>query len=682
MLRIGVDIGGTFTDITIADDESAEVFHLKTLTSAHEPVEAVLEALGRAGIDLTRVSFLSHGTTLAINAIIQRTGARTGVITTEGFEDILELRRGARTHLADPLMDKPYCFVSGRHRLGTKERIAWDGSLVEPLDEEHLVRVIKRLRDQGIESVAMCFLNSYANPVHERRAGEICKSKFPNMFYTLSTDIVAEVGEYERTSTAVLNAYLHPVVHRHLLYMEQRLQEQGLPCQVHIMRSNGGVMTARAAAHHPIFMLESGPAAGTMAAAYMGELIGIRSLITFDMGGTTSKAAVVENGTPLATVVFELSEEAHRPGSGWPIRVPMIDVVETGAGGGSIAWLDEAGNLQVGPRSAGADPGPVCYNRGGVEPTLTDANAVLGRLESLVGGTFPLNIEKARIAVQERIATPLGLSLDDAAAGIIEIADAKAADALRMVTIAQGRDPRDFTLMTYGGAGPLEAAYLLDQLELAQAVVPSQPGNFSAFGLLCTDLVHDAVRTYVCALKDVDVKRMVSLYAEMQDTMCRRLREQGMSEEHIKLFPTVDLRYRGQFHIVSVPLHLESDEALADVEDTFHAEHMRLYTFRSPDEPIELVNLRLRAVGAVRRPNVPRVPKGSGAAARRTRPVYFRELGRRLPTPIYERSELGEGTVIEGPAILEELTSTTLVPARFAATIDQYGNLILRKGDR
>lgn len=682
MPRLGIDIGGTFTDVTAIDERSGETFHWKTLTDPGEPVRAVMEALDRAAFSLEELTFLSIGSTIGINAVIERKGARTAILTTRGFRDILEVRRSARTHVLDPLMDKPYSFVPRRWRLEVGERVLWDGSVLEPLDEEELRQTLVRLIKEKVESVAICFLHSYANPVHERRAGEILSSQFPSLYHTLSSDIVPEIGEYERTSTAALNAYIHPVIHRHLARLEADLKERGLQVDIHVMQSNGGIMTGAEASHRPIHVLESGPAAGSIAGAYIARLVGIQDIVTLDMGGTTAKASVVEGGEPLTTLEFELFEEPNKPGSGWPIRVPMIDIVEVGAGGGTIGWLDDGGNLQVGPQSAGAAPGPVCYNLGGIEPTVTDANAVLGRLASLLDGALQLNAEKARRAIAEKVAGPLGLSVEEAAAGIQEINDTRASDLLREMTIARGRDPRDFTLVAFGGAGPLAAAYVMSQTGMAQALVPPVPGNFSALGLLLAELVHDGVRAYSSPLEAVDATRVNTLFKEMGSSLSAALGRQGIDQSNITLYPSADVRYKGQFHVINISLPFEpvTEASLMHVRAKFHGEHLRLFTYQLLEDPLEMVNLRLRAVGEVSRPSLRRIEPGDAQAALKgTRKVYFREEGRALPCSIYSRERLGSSSNIEGPAIVEEVTSTTLIPPGYAATIDDYGNILIRR---
>jgi N-methylhydantoinase A len=680
--RIGVDIGGTFTDVTGLDEETAEVFNLKVLTTSRDPEEGVLEALDQAGTRLNEVYFLSHGTTIAINALLEAGGARTALITTKGFRDILELRRGARTHVLNPLMDKPPIFVPRRWRVEVTERIASDGAVLQNLDAEEVREVISHLKEQGMLSVAVCLMHSYINPVHEQMIAELLKQLSPHIYCTLSCELSPEIGEYERTSTSVLNAYIQPVAKLYLTRLETELKKRGLQVNLNIMQSNGGIMSAHEAGRRPIYMLESGPAGGSIAAAHLGRVMGISNVITLDMGGTTTKSSVIEHGEPLRTMEFELFESHNKPGSGWPVRVPMIDIFEIGAGGGSIAWLDEGGVLHVGPHSAGAVPGPVCYDKGGVEPTITDANAVLGCLVTLLGGNLMLNVEKARRAIQERIARPLALSVEEAAAGILQIANAKAADVIREVTIARGRDPRDFTLVAFGGAGPLEAAYVIGELGLQQAIIPPVPGNFSAMGLLSADIIHETTRAYATQWKKVDISRLNTIYQEMEEQLSQLLSEEGVAHDRIHLVRSIDMRYMGQFHILNVALAPGElkDSNVHEIQEAFHQEHLRLYTYQRRGQPTEVVNLRVRGVGLVPRPQLRKLRSPEAQVALKgTRGVYFHEAKQPLETFIYARDLLVDGAVLKGPAIIEEQTSTTLLPPGFAGTVDPYGNIILRR---
>ncbi len=681
MLRIGSDIGGTFTDITVVDDASGQVTHKKLLTSA-QPADAIISALDDMGVNLADTSFFSHGTTIAINVIIQGNGASTGVVMTKGFRDVLELRRGARTHILDPLMDKPKLFVPRRWRAEVNERVRADGTVEQPLDPEELCAVVRGLVAEGVEALAICFMHSYAYPEHERLARSVLADRFPQLAVTLSSDVVPEIKEFERTSTAVLNAYCQPVVERYLDALQGEVNARGLRGDVHLMQSNGGLMVAREAARHPIKILESGPASGSIAASRLGARIGIRNLITFDMGGTTAKSSVVEGGEPLMTVEYELFEEHDKPGSGWPIRVPMIDIVEIGAGGGSMAWIDESGRLQVGPRSAGSEPGPVCYGRGGVEPTITDAHVVLGNLKDLLGGAFPLDRAAARAAIGRRIAEPLGLSVEDAAAGILKIASAKVADLIREVTVARGRDPRLFALFAYGGNGPLEAASILSQLDMPLAVIPPVPGTFSAFGLLDADLVTHTARTFLAPLTGTRPERVAQVCEEMAGPLRASMVRQGMSDQQIKIDFHAEIRYKGQFHQVAVPIDdpLGGQSMLDALAESFHQEHMRLFTYELRDEPLDIVNVRARATGSVKRPELkPLKPAGAGSARLASRPIRFRDVGAAVDCAIYDRARLDAGEVVKGPAVIEEYTSATLIPPGFTAEVDDVGNILLRR---
>ena len=669
--------------MTGVDPATGELFHLKALSTPDQPAQGVLDALDRSGLRLEDASLLVHGTTIAINAIIEGKGALTGIIATEGFRDILELRRGARTHLLDPLMDKPPTFVPRRWRAEVGERTSWDGEVKRPLDEKQVVKVVERLVEEGVQSVAVCLLNAYANGSNEQRIGEIVAEEFPELYYTLSSELVPEMREFERTSTTALNAYIQPVVYRYLSKMESELRELGLKTGLQLMQSNGGLMTAEEAITRPVHILESGPAGGSIAAVYVGELINAGNLITLDMGGTTAKASVIEDGRPLATVEFELFEEPNKPGSGWPIRVPMIDIVEIGAGGGSIAWLDHGSALQVGPQSAGASPGPVCYGRGGEEVTITDANAILGRLVTLLGGTFPLDAERARRVMDERIAGPLGISVEEAASGVLQISNSKIADLIREVTIARGRDPRNFALIAYGGAGPLVAGDVIREIGIGKAIIPPAPGNFSALGLISTDIIHDVVRTYIWDQQHVDLERLNNLYSEMETELEARLRDEGVAQENLVLQRSADLKYKGQFHLVNVPVKggLLTPDDLAALREDFEEEHLRLYTYRSEGEPTDLVNLRVRGRGVLTRPELPLLGQGTASESLAdNRPVYFREAGGSLDCAIYQRDQLGPGRTLAGPAIVEEDTSTTLLPPGFNARVDDYGNIILNIG--
>lgn len=686
---IGIDVGGTFTDITCINESENEFVHLKAMTTGGDPAQAVIQSLQSADIPLSSISFLNHGTTVGINTLLEKKGAKTGIIATEGFRDCIELRRGARTHVLDPLMDKPPSFVPRRQRVGIRERIKSDGTVLTPLPKKETRKVLTEFIEHSqIESLAICLLNSYANSRHENIVKTIVNEAFPHISQTLSSILVPEIGEYERTSTTTLNAYIQPTIATYLSKLNKRLKEAGLNVPIHIMQSNGGAMTTAEAIDRPIHILESGPAAGSIAAAKLATACGSPNVITLDMGGTTTKASVIEHGVPLSTTEYELFKADNRPGSGLPLRVPMIDIVEIGSGGGSIISLDQINQIHIGPESAGSSPGPVCYGNGGTHPTITDANAALGRVTSLLSGSMKLDVELSKNVLQKTVGDPLGISYQEAASGVLEIADAKTADVIREITIARGKDPRDFDLIAFGGAGPLQAANVVRELELRKAIIPVAPGNFSAIGLLSTDLIYDSVTTHIITTTKIDQTRwnkLLSTFDRLENELTNRLKQTGLNTGSFITERMVDMRYTGQFHYVTIPFNstLEKQSQVESLNKIFHEEHQRLFTYMCPHDQCEVVNLRVRITGTLPRFNAPLYNSNSELPSNQylptTRSVYFRETQTELSTPIYTRSKLGRDTALQGPAIIEEHTSTTLVPPDFRASLDDLGNIILEQ---
>ena len=680
-LRIGVDIGGTFTDLVILDETTGELRNFKGLSTPHDFAQGVLDLVARTGVEPERISFIAHGTTVGINAVLQRAGPPTGIVTTAGFEDVLELRRSARTHVLDPFMEKPWMFVPRRRRVGVMERVLADGSVATPLDPESALAALAYLVGEGVESIAICLLNAYANPAHESVLKALVTRNFPELYCCISSDTVREIKEYERTSTTALNAYLLPVFEGYLKSLSGGLNRHGIRTDFHIMQSSGQLMSRAECESRPIHTLESGPAGGAIAASHIAALLGFSDALTFDMGGTTCKSAVIEGGEPRTTLTFELLEETNKPGSGWPIRVPMIDILEVPIAGGSLCWVDDGGTLHVGPRSAGADPGPVCYDRGGEYPTITDADVVTGRVEGPLAGGLLLNVEKARSAIMRWVAGPLGLSLEQAAAGILEIADARAADVVRQLTVVRGRDPRDCVLLAFGGSGPLHAAQVLYEMSMPEAVIPPVAGNFSAFGLLAADRGHDIARTEVVATHSADPAAVNQIYVELCAAVRARLEAEGAPGNQIELLRTVDMRYARQLHELALPVSDRpmNGEDVRALEIAFHERHLAEFAYECRDEHTELVTFRVRGVWRLRRPELKRIgPRRLEDACKKRRGVYFREPPGWVECPVYERELLGHGCDITGPAIIEEMTSATLVPPGFTASIDAYANIHLR----
>lgn len=692
--RLGVDVGGTFTDATLIDETTGEIRVGKVPSTPGDPsigfIEAVHRILRDAGAMPAEVGYVAHGTTVATNALIEGKVARTGFVTTEGFRDMLEIARQVRPTLYDLLFEKPRPLVPRHLCFGAPERVDARGNVLTPLDEGAMRRVAEALRREGVASIAVCFLHAYASPAHERRAGEILREVFPEAMVSLSSEVAPEFREYYRASTTVINACIRPVVARYLRNIEVRLREEGLKAELLVMQSSGGVLTFAAASERPVFMVESGPAAGAIAATYLGGVLGYRDVISFDMGGTTAKAGLIQDGAPRVTKDYEVGATARAGvgasrGSGYPIRTPVIDLVEIGAGGGSIAWVDSGGVLRVGPQSAGADPGPVCYGRGGTAPTVTDADLVLGRLnpDYFLGGEIALDVAAARRAIQERCADPLKMDVVAAAHGIVEIANAAMVNALRLVSIQRGYDPRDFVLVAFGGAGPAHANRLAAETEIPTVVIPMSPGTTSAMGLLVTDLKHDYSTTLIQRADLADLAAMAAVYGKMEAEGRATLAREGVRPEDTAFLRQVDTRYAGQSYELTIPLPGEGpgDADIARALDRFHAEHDRAYGYSASGEPVEFVNLRLTATGQIARPRLRELgTKGGDAtqARKAVRPVYFAERDGYVECPIYDRYRLGAGCVIEGPGIVEEVDSTTVIHPGYQAEVDRYGNLILR----
>lgn len=689
--RLGVDIGGTFTDIALIDEATGRIYNGKVSSTPQDPSQGFMAAVERLveqqGIAPDAVSYIVHGTTVATNAIIEGKVAPTGFITTEGFRDMLEIARQIRPELYNLQFEKPRPLVPRHHCFGVPERLDARGEVLVPLDEDALRQVAGELKEAGVESIAVCFLHAYANPIHERRAGEILAEVFPQAVVSLSAEVAPEFREYMRASTTVINGCIRPVVARYLQRIEERLEQAGIKAELLVMQSSGGVYTFAAAQQQPVYMVESGPAAGVIAAAYLGQALGYDQVISFDMGGTTAKVGLVQGGEPSVTKDYEVGATAQSGvgasrGAGYPIRTPVIDLVEIGAGGGSIAWVDPGGILRVGPESAGADPGPVCYGQGGTQPTVTDANLVLGRLspDYFLGGEIALDTEAARGAIEEYCAKPLGMDTVEAAHGIVEIANAAMVNALRLVSVQRGYDPRDFALVAFGGAGPAHANRLAAMTEIPVAVIPNSPGTASAMGLLVTDLKHDYATTVIQRLDQVEPGELEQTFGELEARGREMLAREGMAEAAMDFRRQAELRYVGQSHELTVALEAGPLDAaqLERMLAMFHREHERAYGFSAPGEEVELVNLRLSAVGEIAKPAMAPIEKAAGEAeAKGQRPVYFAECEGYVDCPVYDRYGLGAGAVVSGPAIVEEVDSTTTVHPGYRVAVDEFGHMVL-----
>ena len=695
--RIGVDIGGTFTDGTLVDSTSGRVTTSKVLSTPYDPASGFISAVQKL-LDLNdsvkpeAVEHVVHATTVATNAIIEGKTAKTAFVTTEGFRDMLEIARQIRPSLYDLQFEKPAPLVPRQLCFEVPERLDAKGQVVTPLDESALDEVVDRIAESGVEAVAVCLLHSYRNGDHEQRIGKAIAAKLPNVIISLSSEVVPEFREYLRASTTVINSSVAPIVRTYLASISEKLHALNITSELLVMQSSGGVYPAAAASENPVFMVESGPAAGAVAAASLGTALGYPNVISFDMGGTTAKASLIRNGQPNITKDYSVGGAAQNGtgafggASGYPIRTPVVDLVEIGAGGGSIAWVDSGGALRVGPQSAGADPGPVCYGLGGVQPTITDANLVLGRLDPayFAGGEMSLNLDAAREAIRTQCAEPLGLSVEEAAHGIVEIANTAMVNALRLVSVQRGHDPRDFMLVGFGGAGPAHAVRLAEQAGIPRVLIPQGPGTASALGLLVTDVRMEGSSTLIIRSDEIEHSRIASEFDRLE-AAGREAHSVAASASGTPLFErTIEMRYWGQSFELSVPAPSSStiDQAwMNELTESFHDAHEMAYGFRAKDEPVELVNLRLTTIGKIVRPQMRKL-KSIGTdvfvAFKGERPVYFAEnSGEKgvVQTPVYDRSKLPAGAVFEGPAIIEEPDCTTVIHPAWTVTVDEFGNL-------
>jgi len=689
--RVGVDIGGTFTDIVLLD--AAGRIHTKKVSSsvddyARAIVDGLREVFAETGLSGSDLVEVLHGTTVASNAILELKGARTGLITTRGFRDVLEIRRIRMPKLYDLGWEKPVPLVERYLRLEVDERVDAHGEIVKPLDPAEVERVLDRLLAEKIEALAVCLLNSYANPVHEERIAEIVRRRAPGLTLSVSAEVLPEIREYERTSTTVINAYVMPIVRRYLGTLRSGLDSSGVKAPLLIMQSNGGLMPDAAAAVRPAHIIESGPAAGVVGAQALARKIGLGKLVTFDMGGTTAKASIVEDGEVSRATEYQVGAGIMHgsrllTGAGYLLRVPAIDLAEVGAGGGSLVWIDPGGALQVGPRSAGAFPGPLCYDLGGTEPTVTDANVILGFLNprQLAGGAVKLNAARAHEVFESRIAKRIGLPIAEAAYGAHVIAASNMMRAIRAVSSERGRDPRQCALFAFGGNGPLFAAGMARQLEMRRIVVPPAPGLFSSFGLLFADVEHHYVRTWRRLVRRVAPAELAEAFGRMEAEALAQLAADGFTADAIRTRRSADCRYEGQSFELTVPVAggAIDAETVAGIQEAFGREHERTYGHRAGvDEPVEIVSLRVVGLGIPDRPRVPdalRVDRSGPGRAGGERRVYFGpDLGWRQ-TPIIDRPDLT--TPRDGPCIVEEYDATCVIPPGSRASLDAHGNIVI-----
>ena len=677
ILRVATDIGGTFTDLVAVDDKGRTVL-AKSHTTPPNFEEGVINVMKKSGIQPEEITDFIHGTTTIINALTERKGAKTGLITTKGFRDVLEIARCNRPDLFNMVFAKPRPFIPRYLRKEVRGRVNFEGKILTELEEEDIRAAVEFFKKEEVEAIAVCYINSYANDIHERRTVELIRELWPEVFVTSSVEVTREWREYERTSTAALNSYVMPVASSYIDRLDGRIKEIGCDAKEYIMQSNGGTTTFEQAKRTPINMVESGPVAGVYGSAILGKVIGEKNIIAFDVGGTTAKCSLIDGGEVKVTTEYRI--ERTESYAGYPIMAPVVDIVEIGNGGGSIAWIDEAGSLKVGPQSAGALPGPVAYGIGGTEPTTTDACLVTGRL-SPENFDNEVDLDAVKAAIQEKVGDAFGMNVEEAAMSILRVAEANMFNALKLISVRRGYDPRDFTMVAFGGGGPMHCAYLAKELNIRKVVVPIAAPVFSAWGMLMTDVRHDYIQTNIRRMNEVSSEELNQMWDGLLREAHEQFAKEGVDKDQIIFHFIADMRYMGQEHTVKVkvPPVPWTDEVKEEIVNRFHDTHEHFYTFRLPDTPTEIVNLHLVAYGRLMKPSLAPIEPQQGPVEetlKETRKVYFTDEGW-LDTPIYEREKLGSGAVLEGPVIVEETAASTVAAKGQRLMADTYGNLII-----
>lgn len=674
--RVTADIGGTFTDFVFYNTKTGDFKAGKTMSTPEDLSDAIIHGMSKEFSDFSNIEYFVHGTTCGLNAVLQRKGAKVALITTKGFGDIYEIARSNKTELYNMRYRKPKPLIERSDVFTVDERILYNGEIEKTIDHDEIRSIAQIIKQKGYEAVAVCLINSYRYPDHEKEIGVILNSLLPGVPIALSCVVAREWREYERTSTVVMNAYIAPIVMNYLQILESRMLKNQYNGRVYIMQSGGGVIDSDVARDAPIQTLISGPVGGAIGNISLSEMLGYQNSIGIDMGGTSYDVNIVVNGRP------DVSTETHL--EGFPLLTPMVNIFTVGAGGGSIAWVQNGG-LRVGPESAGADPGPACYGKGGSMPTITDANVVLGRIDcnSFLGGQMILDLQAATSAV-DSIAQELNLSVQETAEGICKVADAKMADAIRQITVRKGLDPRKFVLIAYGGAGPMHACTTAEELGISTVLVPEAPGTFSAWGMHQADIRQDSVRTVTSDISQVDYVTLESAHKEMKDEVSRIMLTQNIDPDHIEYFLTADLRYNGQDSTINVPLSLAEINAttLEILRKDFDQTHYDIHGHNNPEGQVDLVNIRLVGLG-----KMDRITKIKESEYFETLPdpraineVVF--YNKKYETKMYQREKLRCGNKLSGPVIIEELTTTTIVPPGYQVTVDEYRNLLIEKNKR
>lgn len=683
MYRIGIDVGGTFTDVTLLNSETGRYYTYKLSSTLQDQSLAIAngtkETLELYGVPVSEIEYFGHGTTVATNMIIERKGAKTALITTKGFRDLLEIGRQTRPSLYNIMEDKPETLVKRSLRKEISERVTAKGDILRDVDRDEVRAVLKELKEQGVESIAVCFLFSFLNSRNEKIVEECIKEVWPEAYYSVSSTILPEFREFERLSTTVINSYLGPRMKMYIHNLRQRIKEVGVTVEPYITQSNGGVMSISSTIQTPVQTALSGPSAGVMGAVYIAEAAGFKDIITYDMGGTSTDVSLVKDGIAEYTT--------KRKVCGLPSGVPMIDVHAVGAGGGSIAQIDNAGALKVGPESAGANPGPAAYGLGNENPVVTDANLVLGRINPhyVLGGRLKIDAELSKKAVKKKIADPMGIGTEEAALGIVKVVNSNMARAIRVITVEKGHNPSDFTLVAYGGAGPLHAVHLAQEMGIRTVLIPPAPGALCALGLLTADIKKSYVRTAIASYDEMTPEQINAVMSSLRDEGSAWLDSEKVPNERRKFHGIAEMRYVGQNYELQVEIPTENITA-SDIEkmkQDFFVAHEKNYGYYNPNAPVQFVNFRCEATGIVKKPNLAELETtldDPSKAEIGRRVVHFEESGA-VDCPVYDRAKFGRAERVNGPCIIEQMDSTTVVPPNTWFSIDKFGNLIIRAFD-
>lgn len=677
--RLSVDVGGTFTDIVLFDDETKTIHTTKVPSTPQDQsiglISGVKKICKQVGIDYSQITYFIHGTTVATNALLERKGAKTALITTAGFKDVFEIGRQSRPNLYNFWIKRPKPPIPRYLVYEIEERVLFDGTVEKEFNKEQALEVVEKIKKEGVESVAICFMNSYMNSTHEQQMKDILEKELPDVCISVSYEILPEIKEYERTCTTAVNAYLMPKVQNYMNNLVVKKDELGITPKLHVMQSNGGIMSAKNAGERSVHTVFSGPAGGVLGGIYISKLVGDDNVITFDIGGTSTDIVLIEKGQIKLTTNGEISQ--------FPIKVPMIEMNTIAAGGGTLAWIDKGGTLRMGPESAGAMPGPVCYGNGGTRPAVSDANCILGRIDpnSFLGGERVLLKDEAIRCLDKEISEPLGISTIDAASGIIDIVNADMCGGIKVISTQKGYDLRDFSLISFGGAGSLHAAQVVRDLGMKRVIVPPYPGNFSAIGAEMAEVRYDYVRTVMGNISDLSSDDYNGIYSEMITEAMPYMKDEGFSEEDVLLTGMADIRYAGQAWDlqVSVPISLKDANGFDEIKKKFEEAHYKTYHYVLEDEEIKIVNLRLSATGILPKLELKKheLAPSSEKAFKGTREVYFDR--KKYETSIYSRDLLGPGSEVMGPAIIEEYASTVVVLPGDHAVIDEYMNIIIEE---